>query len=394
MHRLSLPILLIAFLCGCVVPVGGAAPAPIAIDAPISTPTFTPLPRTPIPNEPPTPTPKPAWQATVETQDPRDNFFKVVDGKPVFDLYDITTQETINLVSETIKITNTTDVLYSNILAAQDADGNNYAFNPDHGWFKIPEVNMDCAHLEKYTEVDEDYFYDGRNNIVRALNYVNSPDKIPNSSPIFWVTAIGNISNQAYLSFFPVERVGEAQKLWPDEYKKTFGVGLHYVLSGFLKVNLKAGGYIYVMDRTIAIDETHTTGFANGFDPETYRKIVNDFDFLNKGLTRLERGYDLVTILPPPDQLSDGSPINFDPNRAGLERDPDPIVASLQGSRGSLISLLDPVDQQRIMGVLTANQYFQHVDGALNKVTTPLTDPSMLAKLANRILLSTIAAPF
>jgi len=134
----------------------------------------------------------------MESQDQQDSYFKVFDGYPIIDLYDTQTPETINIVPETIKITSTTDISSPTILTSQDSNGNQYAFNPAHGWFRITEVNMDCANLQKYTEESEDYFYDGRNNIVRSLRYANGKDKIPDTNPVFWVPALGNTYNSTF----------------------------------------------------------------------------------------------------------------------------------------------------------------------------------------------------
>jgi PBP1b-binding outer membrane lipoprotein LpoB len=392
MPRFSLLILLIALLCGC------AAPIPTAIDTPASTPTFTPLPPTQTPTETLTltSTPEPAWQTTLESQDPQGKFLQIENGQPTIDLYDTQTQEKIVLNQETIKITTTTDILNPNILTAQDADGNTYAFNPNYGWFKVPEVQMGYANLPGYTEVYEDSYYDGQHSIIRALSYANSPDKInTDGHHVFWVTARGN--NLLCLSFFPVGRTGEAQRLWPEEYKKTWEEYLSFVFSGYYKVNLKVGGYIYVIDRTIKIDDTHTSGLSNGFDPTRWEAAANRI--LGDGSSGLKvtiegiikGGYDLVTILPPPERLADGTLISFDPNNAVLKGTPSPIVAGLQGPRGSLISLFSQEDQQRILDVLAAHQH--ESNDIVNPITAPLTDPSQLAKLANHILLSDIASP-
>jgi hypothetical protein len=393
MPRLSLLVLLLALLCGCV------APIPTAIDTPAPTPTFTPLSPTQIPTETPTltSTPEPAWETTIETQDSDHKYFTISsDGQPVIYLYD-TYRESITIDKDTVKIMQTTDGLNPNILTAQDADGITYAFNPGYGWFKFPEtISLEYANLLAYTEVDEDSYYDGQYSIIRALSYANSPDKInTDGHHVFWVTARGN--NLLCLSFFPVGRTGEAQRLWPEEYKKTWEEYLSFVFSGYYKVNLKVGGYIYVIDRTIKIDDTHTSGLSNGFDPTRWEAAANRI--LGDGSSGLKvtiegiinGGYDLVTILPPPERLADGTPISFDPNNAVLKGTPSPTVAGLQGPRGSLISLFSQEDQQRILDVLAAHQH--ESNDIVNPITAPLTDPSQLAKLANHILLSDIASP-
>jgi hypothetical protein len=317
----------------------------------------------------------------------------VVDDGPTIDRYDTPAQESISLVENSIKITTTTAILNPNILTAQDAEGNTYAFNPNYGWFKVPEVQMDYAKPVEYTEVDQAFIEDSRMELVRAFNYANSPEKINRDAPsVFWVTAH---NNAVYLSFFPVGRVNMAEVFWPKEYN----LGFHYnkenkpfAFSGFYKVSLKSGGYIYVIDRTIALDNTLSTGLANGFDPSW---IEGAASYINPdGITSLQKTLDavmegrsdIVNVLLPPDKLLDGTPLTLYPDPGW---DNNPVVTGLQGPRGSLISLFAPEDQQRILNVLTAAQH----EDSTPEVTAPLTDPSLLAKLANRILLSVFHSP-
>lgn len=338
-----------------------------------------------------------SWGVGVENGDQTEALkgISVVDGQTVVDLYDTQAVEGIVLNLDTLKVTTTTDALNPNILTVQDENGNTYAENPSHGWFTIPEVQMNYADLKKYTEVEEDYFYDGRNNIVRALNYASSPDQIsPDARPIYWITAIGSINTLLCLSYLPIGRLGNAQRDWPNEITITETSPKPFVFSGFYKVNLSTGGYIYVIDRTIKIDDAHTSGLAYGFDQAAY-EYMNIYEYPGSpGWTRLRLlieqinngSRDLVTIIPPPEHFADGTPISFDPNTVRFEGPFNPVVAGMQGPRGSLILLFSEEDQQRILEVLAANRYLK----LESIVTAPLIDPSYLVNLANRILLTTI----
>lgn len=376
------------------------AELPTLTSDPSITETITPSPTetiTPSPTE--TATPKSEWQLTIETQDPEAKYFRVEDGKPVIDLYDTTAKETIILNQETIQIVQTTDGLNPDSLIAMDADGARYAFNPDHGWFSLPEVQMDYADLSKYTEVEEDFFYDGRNNIVRALHYEESPDKIsPDAHPIYWVSArSAPITGDLVLSlsYFPVLKDVPADIYWPEEYQKSTASEKAFVFSGFYKAVLKGGGYVYVIDRTFKLDNTHTFGLANGFDSTTYEKM-NIYIGTYPGLYLFfekakDLSLDFVTIIPPPEHFPDGASITYDPFTVTLEKSLfNPTVAGLQGTRGSLLRVFSEEDQQRIFEVMTEWEYRKH--GYIEKETTPLTSPSALVNLANYILLTSTSS--
>jgi hypothetical protein len=94
---------------------------------------------TPSPSETASPTlaPKPAWQSTLETQDPNDQYFTVVDGQPHITLKNADqTTTSITLTQESIQSIQTTDSRHPNILTGKDADGNIYLINKEHGsWF-------------------------------------------------------------------------------------------------------------------------------------------------------------------------------------------------------------------------------------------------------------------
>ena len=155
-------------------PTGTSSPTSLPLNAPISSVSSTPVPATLTsnPTEAPTATPDPVWLHIIKTQDQEGKFIIVKDGKPTIDLYDTTeTSESIVLDEKSIQISATTDVLFPNILSAKDTEGNQYLFNPDTGWFKVPEIQMDYTKLEAYTPVTEDYFTDGRFALVSAFKY-------------------------------------------------------------------------------------------------------------------------------------------------------------------------------------------------------------------------------
>ena len=111
-----------------------------------SSPTITPS---------PTSTPKSAWQTTLETQDPQDTYFKVVDGQPVITVYDANqTATSIPLTIESIQVIPTADSLHPNILTAKDAEGNIYLFNSDRGaWFTF--FKGFAPTLEQFVQIDK-----------------------------------------------------------------------------------------------------------------------------------------------------------------------------------------------------------------------------------------------
>ena len=186
LSRFFLFALLLALLSSCATP--AVAPTVTATPLPTDTPKPSPSPSS-TPTEAPTATPKPAWQQTLETQDSQDKFFKVENGQITANLYcsqvtikdgqakiESQDQKSIVLDPETIKLTSTTEVLYPNIISAKDAEGNQYLFNPDLGWFKVPEVPTDTeTKLADYAPVTEDYFADGRFAEVSAFKYAENP---------------------------------------------------------------------------------------------------------------------------------------------------------------------------------------------------------------------------
>lgn len=93
MKSLAILMLPVILLSACAAPAAStptSTPTLSQTDTPILTATATPS-STPTPTN----TPKPAWQTAMETQDPQDQFFKVVDGAPTIDRYDIAGVESI-----------------------------------------------------------------------------------------------------------------------------------------------------------------------------------------------------------------------------------------------------------------------------------------------------------
>jgi len=103
----------------------------------------------------PSPTPEPAWLTAMETQDPKDLYFKVVAGQPVITLYgDNQTATSIFLSKESVQIITTTDSLHPNLLTAKDAGGNIYLFNENRrAWFTF--FKGFAPRLEQFVWVDK-----------------------------------------------------------------------------------------------------------------------------------------------------------------------------------------------------------------------------------------------
>jgi hypothetical protein len=360
MPRLSLLVLLIALLCGC------AAPIPTAIDTPAPTPTFISLLPTPTPTQTPTltSTPKPAWETTIENQDGEHKYFTISsDGQPVIDLYDTQNRESITLNKDTVKITRTTDGLNPNILTAQDADSNLYALNPDLGWFKVPEVNMNYTKLAEYTEVEQSFIEDGRANIVTTLKYAENPTISPDAiTPQYWVNygADGN-SNFIFISYRPGGGLGTAQKKWPDLLAKSYfkPENKPFALTGFYKVRLKTGETAYVVSRTLKTGNNQTTNLFYGWDKNIYETMANTI--LGDGTQSLkwclfnigDRGGDFfASILAPPKNDINGNPLSWNPDLVHRSNSPNPDVAKLQ-KRGQLISLFGVEDQKTMLDLLS-----------------------------------------
>ena len=350
MKRIALLFLLFILLVGCA--------APTTLPTPTAAPTATNTPR-PTATITPSPTQQPYWLTPIETQDSKDKFVKVVDGKPNVDLYDTKSQESIVLNENTIKALATTDGLNPNILTAQDAEGNTYAFNPDLGWFKLPGVQMDYTKLAEYTEVEQSFIEDGRANIVTALKYAENPTISPDAvAPQYWANfgADGG-SYFIFLGYRPSSLV-EAGKLWPDLTTNFKAENKPFSWTGFYKVKLYNNQSAYVIGRTIKTDNNQTTNLFYGFDQKAYENKANDM--LTSGKTELTRmfeginngGMDLIAILAPPDIDINGKSLLWYPDLVHRGDSTYPDVARLQ-KRGELISLFSPEDQKTILDVLS-----------------------------------------
>jgi hypothetical protein len=133
---LSLVMTLLLASCGPGKLLGPAiTPSPTETLTPTATPTFTPT-----VTETPSPTPKPAWLTNLETQDPNDTYFKVVDGQPVISVYDANTLKatSVVLVLKSIQVQQTPGGRYPAVLSGNDQGGNLYLFNKNRrSWFPV-----------------------------------------------------------------------------------------------------------------------------------------------------------------------------------------------------------------------------------------------------------------
>jgi len=340
--------------------------------------------------ETPTATPKPAWQQTIETQDPLDSFFKIVDGQPAIDLYDTQGQESIALSQGTIKIKTTIDSLNPNILTAQDADDNQYAFNPDYGWFKVPtEIKMDFNKYREYTELPYRFFGDGTANVIAALRYAENPTISPKAvAPQYWANygADGN-SNFIYVGYRPSGDLGIAQKKWPDLIAKSYfkAENKPFAWTGFYKVIIGDNKYIYVVSRTIKTDNKVINLFY-GFDQSTYENMAHSmtgdgittelklmFDGIDNG------GKDLIAILAPPEEIN-GVSLSWNPDKVHRTGPVDPDVARLQ-KREEQMSLFSATDKQAMLDLLSLTPVEISPENKFPIGTSPLNSlPSELSK--------------
>jgi hypothetical protein len=299
----------------------------------------------------------------------RINIFKVVDGHPTIITYDI--NESITLDENSIQIINTTDITYPSILAAKDGDGNQYLFNPDHGWFKLPDIQMDYTKLTKYTPVTEDYFSDGRFAEASAFIYAQNPTMISLDAPVaqFWINvfhgnpAYGGYSNFLFIGMNPSASIARAQENWPELLKYFTPDNKPFSWTGFYMVYYNNGtDYFYGDGRTIKTREKQTQSLAFGFSRSEYeRKAISiEGDGVTTELKSMFElvddnsnvgAMDLVMIIAPPNN----SKYSWNPDLVSLGGWPsNPVVAKLQ-QRGELISLFDSKDQQKMLDVLEQN---------------------------------------
>jgi hypothetical protein len=349
----------------------------------------------------PTPTnteaPKPAWQTTIETQDPEDQYFKTVDGTPEINLYNTSEAESIKLAPESIKSIETNDGLNPNILSAVDAEGNKYAFNPDHGWFALPEVQLDYNKLEQYTQVDQAFIEDGRANITTALLYAENPTISPDAiDPVYWISYYwADKTSQDKIPMLCDNACGlngEAYQYYHEQWKKMYfnAENKPFAWTGFYKVKLGNGESVYVISRTLKnpsqTNPNQTINLFYGYDQKIWEDLANTtyadgetglhgfFNSIDLG------GIDLTIILPPPTSLNGASvPFQLSPN--DWITGGNPVIAELQ-ERGGLISKFDPVNLQIVTEVLQGTG-----QPGTGDYLAPLTQP-LPAAFSTHILLT------
>lgn len=284
------------------------------------------------------------------------------NGSIQVDLYDTATSEKI--VLESFERVDNNDGSNPNILTAKDQEGNTYAYNPEHGWFMVPDIYTNAAEaqdLQKYTEVNEDYFSDGRANIVTALEYSKNPTIAADAvKPHYWINSMWARDGVSYLSLFPSADAGAAQKKWPDLLSPFTSENKPFAWTGFYHVKLGTGESVYVVARTsLNPTENNPNELINlffGYDQATYEKLASPT--LNGGANELTDIVmhnaeiavgDIVAILRLPTSLPDGRSPSFNPH-AAVMNEPSPTVGNLQ-KPGELVSFFAPEDQARIFAV-------------------------------------------
>ncbi len=306
------------------------------------------------------------------------------NGSFQIDLYDSPKKETIELAS--FSRVDTQDGLNPNILTAVDKENNNYAYNPDQGWFQVPKVQTNPEKLDEYTEVTEDFFTDGRANITTALQYAENPTISPDAIyPHYWANfgADGG-SYFMYLSFRPSGDIGHAQTLWPDLFNSSDYTEetKPFAWTGFYKVPLNTGETIFVDSRTaknpIDQNKNQLINLFYGFDEATYKHYSTTLNAL--GQTVLSEflnntDWDFVGIMPSPNEI-DGLPMPWDPDKVHRGPNfPNPNVANLQ-NRGELISLFDQTDENNILDIL----YKEYSDSSPSSVVPVSNVPKDFSK--------------
>ena len=276
MKMIALLVSFVLLLSACTAPVE-STPTPTLIPTDTKTPTPT-LTSTPTVTPTPTATPEPAWLRIIKILDPDGSSFKIENGQPVIDLYDTQTAESIILDQETVRIINTTDVLYPDILTASDVEGKPYAYNPDLGWFQIPDVPLGYDEtgydqLEKYTPVTVDYFSDGRFALVSALKYAENPT-ISEDAPVatFWVESsvapnpsVYGYSNFTFISMYPVIDLYRAMSEWLELMHYYTSENKPFAWAGGYKTYLNDGSdYFYTFATTVKTGPNQTQSLAYG----------------------------------------------------------------------------------------------------------------------------------
>ena len=266
-----------------------------------SSPTITPS---------PTSTPKSAWQTTLETQDPQDTYFKVVDGQPVITVYDANqTATSIPLTIESIHVIPTADSLHPNFLTAKDAEGNIYLFNPDRGaWFTF--FKGFAPTLEQFIQIDKsdipiiiDYF--------RSQPPLVSPDAPPvvpgprprNAVGTFnlWVTDMGSCVGVASIKIQYAPGFEPYIVIWQAKMKNGApGYLLGWIYDVFENNSLTRGGYYG--DGTYAPMYTPSGAlvFVTGGDKKWKDVLPNTFSLFNQpGYLEAIDKFISTGIIPP-----------------------------------------------------------------------------------------------
>ncbi len=344
----------------------------------------------------PTSTPDPLGSLAPEVQElfkSQNAIFTLgADGSIQIDLYDTTEKETITPTS--FLRVDTNDGLNPNILTAQDVQGNDYAYNPDLGWFKVPNVynpDIDWAQTladlsvqryrgfkeinellnpanGNYTEVSKDFFTDGRANIVTALQYAANPTISPDAIiPHYWASFSG-FGPCIYISFFPGSYLVVQTNLADLALKSYYSIqNKPFVLQGFYKVNFENEEIAYVIART---QKNPTNNRPNqlvnlfyGIDQKIYEQAANTITAIGRsGLTAdlqaINAGdLDFALILAPPIQIN-GLEIPWDSRQARISRGETPSLnIGLKHSRGELLSLFSEADQKEMQNIIYTNLY-------------------------------------
>ncbi|GEM_PF-6034936 len=380
-------------LCFCLLMVGcgqvpeEGAPAPQAtVTSGVATP--RPTPQVDIVTETPAPTPDALAALNLDPEveelfvSQSVQFVPGEGGMITVDDYTTSNKESIKLGG--FARVDTDNGLNPNILTALDQQGNTYAYNPDFGWFKVPEVFTSvfrANEIENYTTVTEEYFNDGRANIVTSLIDDSSPSISEDSTGTqYWVT-YNLISNTLEIGFFPNGASRMAQDQYPEQYSNTYfdSNKRPFAWTGFYRVILNSSDVIYVNARTsineIQKGDRQKINLFFGYDEATYIQLVSPV--LSNGNNELQgilmhdadKGIlDITAILAPPDE-------KFDPNTKGSASYSSPNVASLQ-EPGELISLFKNEEIKRITELLSFKDKTKH-----HVVTTPITTlPKLLSK--------------
>lgn len=362
------------------------------------------------------------------------------NGSIIIDLYDTTGVEKIS--PESFQRVDTQDGLNPSILTAKDTEGNTYAYNPEHGWFKVPEVYNPATSFdwfkisqearknlpsnpyldelnkqlypENYPEITEDFVTDGRLSITVALHYQNLPEdqKISQNAPRgqYWVSYDwgGKILD---IGLIPAGNVGDAIINYPEEYENShyiidsnyldypeFNIPAPFIFGGLWKVRLNTGEYLYGIG-TIQKNPTENNpnqliNLLYGFDQEGFETAAKTIycgrsDLLLELHTLIWGQNQLSIIVRPPEQLPDGSIPPFDVN-GGNEYfsfiGPNPTLGSRQGP-GELISLFPEEDQAEILRVLVEGFKSPNninIEAPLNGLPTEFAKRILFARISFR----------